>query len=141
MNIRSGITSIKSLWFTFGNVNECQDGALGISGIKIVISHWNWMESCVWYFHFWHKESCFKLRPPLTLLGIWDAYTIWSFKSKHTFLYAWWYQYLTKHFISLSGGLLYIYYTYSDIKVGSCLKALVTHLAIGHVARAHVILV
>ena len=29
MNIRIGITSDKSLRFTFGNVHECQDGALG----------------------------------------------------------------------------------------------------------------
>ena len=38
-------------------------------------------------------------------------------------------------------GLLYICYTYSDIEVNLCLKALVTHLAIRHVARARVILV
>ena len=37
--------------------------------------------------------------------------------------------------------LLYICYTYSDIEVSLCLKALVTHLAIGHVAHASVILV
>jgi hypothetical protein len=37
--------------------------------------------------------------------------------------------------------MLYICYTYSDIKMGLCLKALVTHLAIGHVACACVILV
>ena len=37
--------------------------------------------------------------------------------------------------------MLYICYTYSDIEVGLCLKALVTHLAIGHVARARVNLV
>jgi hypothetical protein len=36
--------------------------------------------------------------------------------------------------------MLYICYTYSDIKVGLCLKTLVTHLAIEHVARACVIL-
>ena len=36
MNIRSGIISDKSLRFTFGNVHECQDGALEISIIKIV---------------------------------------------------------------------------------------------------------
>ena len=36
--------------------------------------------------------------------------------------------------------LLYICYTYSDIEVGLCLKALVTHLALGYVARACVIL-
>jgi hypothetical protein len=37
--------------------------------------------------------------------------------------------------------LLYICYTYSDIEVGLCFKALVTHLALGHVARARVILI
>ena len=36
--------------------------------------------------------------------------------------------------------MLYICYTYSDIEVGLCLKALVTYLALGHVARARVIL-
>ena len=36
--------------------------------------------------------------------------------------------------------MLYICYTYSDIEVGLCLKALVTHLALGHVTRARVIL-
>jgi hypothetical protein len=39
-----------------------------------------------------------------------------------------------------SRKLLYICYIYSDIEVGLCLKALVTHLALGHVARARVIL-
>ena len=37
--------------------------------------------------------------------------------------------------------VLYICYTYSDIEVDLCLKALVTHLALGHVACARVILV
>ncbi len=37
--------------------------------------------------------------------------------------------------------LLYICYTYADIEVGLCFKALVTHLALGHVARARVILI
>ena len=37
--------------------------------------------------------------------------------------------------------LLYICYKYSDIEVGLCLKTLVTHLTIGHVANARVILV
>ena len=101
---------------------------------------WNWMDSCVWYFRFWHKESWFKLRLPLTLSEIWDAYINWRFKSRDTFLYAWWYQYLTKQFISLSAGLLYICYTYSDTEVSLCLKALVTHLTLGHVVRARVIL-
>jgi hypothetical protein len=41
----------------------------------------------------------------------------------------------------LSYYVLYICYTYSDIEVGLCLKALVTHLALGHVARTRVILV
>ena len=36
--------------------------------------------------------------------------------------------------------LLYICYTYSDIEVGLCLKALVTYLTLGHIARARVIL-
>ena len=36
--------------------------------------------------------------------------------------------------------MLYICYTYSDIEVGLCFKALVTRLALGHVARARVIL-
>ena len=35
---------------------------------------------------------------------------------------------------------LYICYRYSDIEVGLCFKVLVTHLALGHVARARVIL-
>ena len=36
--------------------------------------------------------------------------------------------------------VLYICYTYSDIEVGLCFNVLVTHLALGHVARARVIL-
>ena len=36
--------------------------------------------------------------------------------------------------------MLYICYTYSDIEVGLCLKALVIYLTLGHVARARVIL-
>ena len=39
-----------------------------------------------------------------------------------------------------SSQLLYICYTYSDIEVGLCFKALVSHLALEHVARARVIL-
>ncbi len=31
--------------------------------------------------------------------------------------------------------MLYIYYTYSDIEVNLCLKVLVTHLTLGHMAR------
>ena len=37
--------------------------------------------------------------------------------------------------------LLYICYTYSHIKVGLCLKTLVTHLALVHVTHTCVILV
>jgi hypothetical protein len=41
----------------------------------------------------------------------------------------------------LYSNVLYICYTYSDIEVGLCGKAFVTHLALGHVARARVILI
>ena len=43
--------------------------------------------------------------------------------------------------MSLSRRLLNICYTYGDIEVSLCLKALVTHLAIGYVTLARVILV
>ena len=46
----------------------------------------------------------------------------------------------SKAAVELGCVMLYICYTYNDIKVGLCFKALVTHLALGHVTGARVIL-